>query len=125
MVKRLNELEKGDKVAYTNQWYSTGFHSGYQIWQQAIVEKDTNTQLTVNGERFNRRNGIRIGDDPYSDSKHKILPWSEEIEREIEETQRAIAEHKDRQAALRVIEKTNFRDLSTKNLQRIAEIIKG
>ena len=57
--EKIEQLEVGDKVViYTRD---------YQPYKVATVEKLTMTQLTIDGERFNRRNGVRIGDgDSYS-----------------------------------------------------------
>lgn len=59
--ERIDQLEVGDKVVIDN-----GNHYGAS-YKVATVEKLTATQLTIGGERFNRRDGVRIGDgDRYS-----------------------------------------------------------
>lgn len=126
MAKRLNELEKGDKVAYTDKWYSISWGSHLDIWEPAIIEKDTDTQLTVNGMRFNRRNGVLIGQGgSYGRHTTRIVPWSVEIEKEIEETNGVIAEYEERRKLSDVINRTKIKDLPLEKLRAIVSVIEA
>lgn len=122
MAKRLNELTTGDKVAFTSLWHPVGFGGWYYLWEPETVQKDTDTQLTVRGQRFLRRNGYKIGDT--SRRPTRIVPWSEQIEKEIEETQRAIEEHEERRKLLAVIDNVRFKDLPMDTLRAVVDILK-
>lgn len=122
MAKRLNELTKGDKVAYASRWYSISFGSFHRIWEEATVEKDTDTQITVNSQRFLRRNGYKVGDS--SRRPTRIVPWSEEVEKEIEEINAAIAEHEERQKLLAVINSITIKNLPLEQLRAIVEVLR-
>ena len=125
-MKNLDDIKEGDKVAYTNQWYSTGWHEGYHIWQPMPVQKATKTQLTVNGEVFLRRTGRRLGDThSFSNRNSQVEVWTDEMAKKIVKTELAIEDHKLRCVLLGKTDKVQFKYLDTQKLQRIVQVLEN
>ena len=53
--KQISEIQVGDQVVINTE-------SSRQPYVIGNAEKITATQITVNGERYNKRTGVRIGD---------------------------------------------------------------
>lgn len=79
---RIEQLEEGDRVAI-----DTG--SNYGRYVIGEVTKVTATQITIGGERYNKRNGVRVGDgDSFALRWQIATTWPGNVLLSIEEAER-------------------------------------
>ena len=86
-MSKLGDIKVGDEVAVSQGGMPR------DSWSRATVEKITATQVTAGGNRYNRRNGVRIGHGGahWSATLAPMSPWHEE---QIAATQRRILRHR-------------------------------
>lgn len=82
MKTRIEQLAEGDRVAI-----DTG--SNYGRYVIGEVTKVTATQITIGGERYNKRNGVRVGDGDSHYGRQEIATnWPKPGLLSIEEAER-------------------------------------
>lgn len=105
-MKELKDLQVGDVVLVTSRYYR----------RIAKVDKVTKTQIVVDNARFRRNSGWQYGGDSWS-RKSISVPTEKEISEVKEENLR--------KNLICVISSFDFKRLSTNELKKVYNIVKG
>lgn len=121
--KRIDELKVGDRVAIDTR----SLYGRYVIHE---VTKITASQITIGGQRYNKRTGIRIGDgDSYSLRQEIAHNWPDYGLMSIEEAERrnneAEQELKVKLLAVKIkdVPFGKLKDLPIETLKQVAKLL--